>query len=469
MTSTIKVNTIQNACGADIIKESSNTITIGASGDTVTLGSGASQSGFGSTGGISWQTSIKTTDFTAVSNEGYFVNTSGGSNITVTLPASPSAGNVVAIKDYARTFGTNKVILARNGSNMDGNAANTNLETDGQSVILVFMDSTKGWSFINEDTTTQGGAEFVAATGGNTTATCGDFKIHTFTSPGTFCVSSAGNAAGSNTVSYLVVAGGGGGSGHYGGGGGAGGFREGLGLNDSYTGSPLRAPTGVPVPATAYPITVGGGGAGGSKVNCGSGVGTTGSNSIFSTITSAGGGGGANGSAGPNVHADGLNGGSGGGAGTVPGGSSGCVGGAGNTPPVSPAQGTNGGTGSRCSSTHTHGGGGGGATEVGQNAGGCSQGASDFGRGGNGATSSINGTPTARAGGGGGGVNSTPNTPTGGSGGGGNGGSPANTSSPTVQGTINTGGGGGGINGNNPMPAGGTGGSGIVIIRYKFQ
>jgi hypothetical protein len=47
MTSTIKVNTIQNTCGADIIKESSNTITIGASGDTVTLASGASQSGFG--------------------------------------------------------------------------------------------------------------------------------------------------------------------------------------------------------------------------------------------------------------------------------------------------------------------------------------------------------------------------------------------------------------------------------------
>ena len=444
------------------------TVTIGRSGGTVSLASGATQSGFGSTSGISWQTSLKTSDFTAVSNEGYFVNTSGGSNITVTLPASPSAGNVVAIKDYARTFGTNKVILARNGSNMDGNAANTDLETDGQSVILVFMDSTKGWSFINEDTTTQSGAAFVAATGGNTTATCGDFKIHTFTSPGTFCVSSAGNAAGSNTVSYVVVAGGGGGSGHYGGGGGAGGYREGLGLNDSYTGSPLRAPTGVPVTATGFPITVGGGGAGGAKDQGPSGVGTTGSNSIFSTITSAGGGGGANGTAGPNVHADGLDGGSGGGAGTVPGGSSGCVG-AGNTPPVSPAQGTNGGTGNRNSSTHTHGGGGGGATEVGQNAGGNAQGASDFGRGGNGATSSINGTPTARAGGGGGGVNSTTNTPTGGSGGGGNGGSPANTSSPSVQGTTNTGGGGGGINGNNPMPNGGTGGSGVVIIRYKFQ
>ena len=73
MTSTIKVNTIQNTCGADIIKESSNTITIGASGDTVTLASGASQSGFGRSGTVDWQTTKKTASFTAVSGEGYFV------------------------------------------------------------------------------------------------------------------------------------------------------------------------------------------------------------------------------------------------------------------------------------------------------------------------------------------------------------------------------------------------------------
>ena len=110
--SKIEVNTVAPQCGT--------TLTLGESGDTVTLGTGASQSGFGATGGISWQTAVKTGDFTAVSNEGYFVNTSGGSDITVTLPSSPSAGNVVAIKDYARTFGTNKVTMARNGSNMDG-------------------------------------------------------------------------------------------------------------------------------------------------------------------------------------------------------------------------------------------------------------------------------------------------------------------------------------------------------------
>jgi hypothetical protein len=39
---------------------------------------------------------------------------------------------------------------------------------------------------------------------------CGDYKIHTFTGPGTFTVTCAGNPLGSNTVDYLVVAGGGG-------------------------------------------------------------------------------------------------------------------------------------------------------------------------------------------------------------------------------------------------------------------
>ena len=85
MTSTIKVNNVQNQCGANIINESSNTITLGASGDTVTLASGASQTGFGRTGTVDWQTSIKTSTFTAVNGEGYFVNTTSGAVTVIYL------------------------------------------------------------------------------------------------------------------------------------------------------------------------------------------------------------------------------------------------------------------------------------------------------------------------------------------------------------------------------------------------
>ena len=129
MTSTIKVNTIQNTCGADIIKESSNTITIGASGDTVTLASGASQSGFGRTGAVDWNTTVKTADFTATDGDGFFINAAGG-DITVTLPSSPSAGAIVGLSDYNGSATSNTITIARNGSNINGNADNLILSKD---------------------------------------------------------------------------------------------------------------------------------------------------------------------------------------------------------------------------------------------------------------------------------------------------------------------------------------------------
>ena len=80
---------------------------------------------------------------------------------------------------------------------------------------------------------------FTVATGGTIT-TSGDYKIHTFTGPGTFTVTTLGNAptvptGGPNTASYLVVAGGASGGKGGGGGGGAGGFREGRDITPSYT------------------------------------------------------------------------------------------------------------------------------------------------------------------------------------------------------------------------------------------
>jgi hypothetical protein len=96
---------------------------------------------------------------------------------------------------------------------------------------------------------------YVTATGGTIT-TCGDYKTHIFTSSGVFCVSCAGNPAGSTTVDYLVVAGGAGGGGYYyGGGGGAGGYRESCGTSTGcYTVSPLAAPCGA-IPAQLYNLS----------------------------------------------------------------------------------------------------------------------------------------------------------------------------------------------------------------------
>jgi hypothetical protein len=465
MTSTIKVNNIQNQCGANIINESSNTITLGASGDTVALASGASQTGFGRTGTVDWQTgSIKTATFTAANGEGYFANTSG-SAFTMNLPAG-TAGNIVSVVDYTNTFQTNNLTITPNGSQkIGGVAASIALETEGQSVTFVYVDDIEGWKNVQDSTSNVIGNEFIVATGG--TVTCsGNCKIHTFTGPGTFTVSQVHPCAANNLVSYAIVGGGGGaGGGDNAGGGGAGGFRETKSPVTPYTASPLcgysTPGNRVTVTATAFPVVVGGGGAGavvGSPDAAGR-RGTNGVNSSFGGITGAGGGaGGAAYSSSPDG-ATGANGGSGGGGGHC---GSPIVGGTGNTPPVTPAQGKNGGSGAGGGSPPAYGGGGGGgATAVGQNGS-----PSKAGDGGAGAPTSINGSPTTFAGGGGGGAEGG-GCSSGGSGGGG----PGRGCNPTsgTPGTANTGGGGGSAGSTSPTITVGNGGSGIVIIRYKYQ
>ncbi len=442
MASTIKVNNIQNQCGANIANKCGSTVTLGASGDTITLACGASQTGFGRTGTVDWDTTAKTASFTAVSGNGYFVNTTSGA-ITVTLPAG-SAGDIVSLADYAGTWQTNNVTVTPDGTDkIGGTNANTNLTTEGQSVTFVYTDSTQGWINTMDSTSNARGATFITATGGTVT-TSGDFKIHSFTGPGTFTVCSVGNPAGSDTVDYLVVAGGGGSSSDFGGGGGAGGYRA-----SGHGPTPLQAPS-MPVSAQSYPITVGSGGTGAPTGD--TSAHTSGNNSIFSTITSAGGG--KSGFQGPT--SPGTAGGSGGGGAAI----SCSTGGAGNTPPVSPPQGNAGGPGCFGGAGNTSSGGGGGATVAGEK--GSVDGAGFGGDGGAGATNNITGSCVSYAGGGGGaGENSTS---TGGTGGGGDGAAP---SSPGVgnAGTANTGGGAGGGAGG----CGAAGGSGIVIIRYKFQ
>ena len=473
--SKIEVNAIEPQCGT--------TLTVGASGDTITFPTGTTivnngtQTGFGRTGTVDWQTgSIKTATFTAANGEGYFCNTAGGT-FEVDLPAG-SAGAIVSVQDYNNTFDSHSLTVDPDGTekiNGGDGGASIELDTEGRGVTFVYVDATVGWRSVQDNDFIKSGsnATFITATGGTpTTSPCGNYKIHTFTGPGTFCVSAVGCACGSNSVDYMVVAGGGGGGAGPGGGGGAGGFREGFNPG-SYTASPL-ATSALPVSVQGYTIAVGGGGPG--KAAGSSGVGTNGINSTFSTIISAGGGGGGAGlQPGPGGTPAGLPGGSGGGGGNnnpgAAGGPGQGPGGTGNTPPVSPSQGNNGGYGEHDAVTTAIGAGGGGAGAAGTN-GSIPPGAA--GPGGNGVTTSINGSPTAFAGGGGGGAHNGDAGPaaTGGTGGGGNGGTGTPNPLPKcgVNGTDNTGGGAGaGASEGAGGGSGGTGGSGIVIIRYKFQ
>jgi len=193
-------------------------ISLGASGDI--------------TAGLDWQ-AVKTNSdspITAVSGEGYFLDTTSGT-ITINLPASPSLGDFVGIVDVANKFSSNNVTIGRNGSNIEGSASDATAVALGSNRTYVYSGATYGWVTVNEDGTDP---LYVSATGGTET-TSGNYKIHTFTSSGCFVVSCAGNAGGSTLLSYLVIGGGasggnGGSPGSTGGdgGGGAGGFREGI-------------------------------------------------------------------------------------------------------------------------------------------------------------------------------------------------------------------------------------------------
>ena len=253
------------------------------------------------------------------------------------------------------------------------------------------------------------------ASGGDIITTDGTYWYHTFLRTSAF------TPVANLTCDYLVVAGGGSGGHDQGGGGGAGGYRTSIG------GSQLS------LGASAYTVTIGAGAAAtGSPF-----VKANGSNSVFSTITSSGGGGSNTGTGG--------------------------TGGSGNAGSYSPVEGYAGGTSPGSGSSNYTASGGGGASAVGANATAGIAGAG--GNGGAGTANSISGTSVTYAGGGGGGCYRS-NTQTPGSGGAGGGGAGAGTNGTVAgtAGTANLGAGGGGGSGNGG--AGGNGGSGIVIVRY---
>jgi len=440
--SEVKVNKIspRTNCG---------TVQLGDSGDTITIPAGATitnsgtQTGFGRTGAVDWQTTKKTGDFTAANGEGYFVDTGSGV-VTATLPAAPAAGSIVAIKDYDGNFGTNKCTVARNGVNIRGAASDFTLAQNNSGATFIYVDATEGWQVFADGSDADVTETFISASGG-TESNCGDFRVHKFTGPGTFTVSCIAGSPANNEVSYMVVAGGGAAQDA---GAGAGGYRERKSGVDTYTASPLDGATPITVTAQGYPITVGAG-ATHTPGNNSPGA-RTGNPSVFGPITSSGGGAGCTACTGTPQPTY-TRGGSGGGQRNQPGA------GNGNYPPVSPAQGNP--AGNSNPSCGNGAAGGGGAATAGVNYPGTRM-------GGTGTTSSISGTPTGYAGGGSGANPTGSETPREPTGTGGASRHPGPKPAPGPQcGVVNTGGGGGGV----WCGTNGSGGSGIVIIRYKRQ
>tara|TARA_Y100001973_G_scaffold95749_1_gene149587 strand:+ start:2648 stop:4195 length:1548 start_codon:yes stop_codon:yes gene_type:complete len=442
-------------------------------------GNAISLGGSGTVKHIDWQAvtvADGSTQLTAVAGRGYFLDTNTGV-IEILLPSSPSRGDTFVFADYGGNFATNQIIINTGGQKIDStDTGDVKVQTNNSIVEMVYVDANKG--YLVKMNQTAGATPGTALTGfggydtvqplinatGGTIISSGNDKIHVFTGDGTFCVASISPDS-PGKVDYLVVAGGGNGGSR--GAGGAGGARAGMDCRPSP--ATYINNGGLPISATSYPITVGGGGA------------PTGSNSVFSTITSAGGGKGGNFGTPPG--ANGVNGGSGGGGGAQitanPG-----PGGTGNTPPVSPPQGNPGGAGSSDQTTFTNGAGGGGWATAGGGTGGSNTASK---RGGDGhpvtvifgcapqpfyqpnpADAGQGASATGYFAGGGGGYmeSTTPGTnvtdTNAGIGGGGQGGFCGSPNArPGKAGTANTGGGGGG--------GSAQGGKGIVIIKYKFE
>ena len=89
------------------------------------------------------------------------LDTSGGAR-TITLPASPAAGDEVTFLDSENTFDTNNLTVGRNSSNINGLAANLVVANERAAFTLVYSgDATVGWQFKNRDQSLHSGSDML--------------------------------------------------------------------------------------------------------------------------------------------------------------------------------------------------------------------------------------------------------------------------------------------------------------------
>jgi hypothetical protein len=116
-----------------------NFVAPGTTGNLLTSNGTTWTSAAPAPGGIEYE--VKTANYTAADKEGILADTSGGA-FTVTLPATPAAGDQVIVADPTGDWGTNNLTIGRNGSTIAGVAQDLICDISGASVQLVYDGTT---------------------------------------------------------------------------------------------------------------------------------------------------------------------------------------------------------------------------------------------------------------------------------------------------------------------------------------
>jgi hypothetical protein len=135
---------------------------VGTAGNVLTSDGTAWVSQLPAAGGITY-TTVKTSNYTAATNDGVQTDTSGGA-FTVTLPATPAVGDQVIVTDSGGSWATNNLTVGRNGSTIDGLAEDLTCNISSVSVQFVYSGTT--WDVFAQ--VGGAGAGVVSVAGGGT-------------------------------------------------------------------------------------------------------------------------------------------------------------------------------------------------------------------------------------------------------------------------------------------------------------
>ena len=143
---------VETTDSIDVLSDVDTTTAAPTNGQVLVYNSSSSKwvPGTAASAGLDFNSTIQTSSFNAVTDTGYFVDTSGGV-LTVTLPGSPSVGDEVHVIDSSNSAATNNITIARNGNPIASSASDLTVAINGAAFRLIYSgSSTFGWVLMNK-------------------------------------------------------------------------------------------------------------------------------------------------------------------------------------------------------------------------------------------------------------------------------------------------------------------------------